>query len=125
MRAEDLILSLIGQYGYLVVFFGVMIESAGIPLPGETILVASGFMVQQGYLDPEDAILFGILGAVIGDQVGYWVGRNGGRPFILRWGRYVLITPDRLGPQRGSSNATVAKRSSWPASWQGLGCSGL
>jgi membrane protein DedA with SNARE-associated domain len=92
----DQILSLIAQYGYLLVFFGVMLESVGIPLPGETILIAAGVMVQQGHLDLGDAILFGILGAVIGDQLGYWVGREGGRPFVLRWGRYALVTPERL-----------------------------
>ncbi len=53
-------------------------------------------MVQQGYLDPGDAIIFGLLGAIVGDQIGYWVGRKGGRPFVLRWGRYVHITPERL-----------------------------
>src|ERR671933_1999180 len=97
MQMLDYILSLIGQYGYLIVFFGVMLESIGVPLPGETILLASGFLVHQGALDLGDAITFGILGAVIGDQIGYWVGREGGRPFVLRWGRYVLITPERLG----------------------------
>jgi undecaprenyl-diphosphatase len=86
---------LIGQYGYLIVFFGVMVESAGIPVPGETILIAAGFLVQQGHLDLGDAIIFGILGAVVGDQIGYWVGREGGRRFVLRWGRYVLITQER------------------------------
>ena len=90
------ILRLIEHYGYLVVFFGVMLESTGVPLPGETILVASGFLAQRGHLDVGDAILFGILGAVAGDQLGYWVGREGGRPFVLRWGRYVRITPERL-----------------------------
>ena len=90
------ILSLIGQYGYLVVFFGVMLESSGVPLPGETILIASGVLVEQGYLDLDNVIVFGILGAVIGDQLGYWVGRKGGRPFVVRWGRYALITPKRL-----------------------------
>jgi len=90
------ILSLIEHYGYLVVFFGVMLESVGVPLPGETILLASGFLAQRGYLDLGDAIVFGILGAVVGEQIGYWVGREGGRPFVLRWGRYVRITPDRL-----------------------------
>ncbi len=75
---------------------GVLLESAGVPLPGETILIAAGVMVQQGHLDLGDAIIFGILGAVAGDQIGYWVGRKGGRPFVLRWGRYVLITPERL-----------------------------
>lgn len=91
------ILSLIGQYGYLIVFFGVMVESMGVPLPGETILIAAGVMVQRGHLDPGDAVAFGVLGAVVGDQIGYWAGREGGRPFVLRWGRYVLITPQRLG----------------------------
>ncbi len=90
------ILRLIEHYGYLVVFFGVMLESTGVPLPGETILLTSGFLAQQGHLDVGDAILFGILGAAAGDQLGYWVGREGGRPFVLRWGRYVRITPERL-----------------------------
>jgi len=93
----DRILSLIEQYGYLVIFFGVMLESTGVPLPGETILLAAGVLVQRGHLDLGDAIVFGILGAVVGDQIGYWVGRGGGRPFVLRWGRYLFITPQRLG----------------------------
>src|ERR671933_510124 len=90
------LLSLIGHYGYLVVFFGVMLESTGVPLPGETILLAAGVMVQRGHLDLGYTIAFGIAGAVVGDQIGYWVGRKGGRPFVLRWGRYVFITPERL-----------------------------
>ena len=92
----DRILSLIEHYGYLVVFFGVMLESTGVPLPGETILLSAGLLVQRGHLDLGYAIAFGILGAVLGDQIGYWVGREGGRPFVLRWGRYVRITPQRL-----------------------------
>jgi len=90
------LLSLIEQYGYLVVFFGVMLESSGVPLPGETILLAAGFLAQRGHIDVGDTIVFGILGAVVGDQLGYWVGREGGRPFVLRWGRYARITPERL-----------------------------
>src|SRR5215212_4564677 len=97
----DRILPLIEHYGYVVILFGVMLESTGVPLPGETILLASGVLVQQGHIDLGDAIVFGILGAVIGDQFGYWVGREGGRPFILRWGRYMKITPDRLGRAEG------------------------
>src|SRR5215210_2522329 len=93
----DRILTLIEHYGYLVVLFGVMLESTGVPLPGETILLAAGVLVQRGHLDLGDTIAFGILGAVLGDQIGYWVGREGGRPFVLRWGRYLFITPARLG----------------------------
>jgi hypothetical protein len=77
LQTLDQILSLIGQYGYLVVFFGVMLESVGVPLPGETILIAAGFLVHQGILDPGDAIASGILGTIVGNQIGYWVGLKG------------------------------------------------
>jgi membrane protein DedA with SNARE-associated domain len=91
------LLHLIGRYGYLVVFFGVALEGAGVPLPGETVLIAAGVLVHRGVLDFGDTLFFGIFGAVVGSQIGYWVGRSGGRPFVLRWGRYVFITPERLG----------------------------
>jgi membrane protein DedA with SNARE-associated domain len=91
------LLHLIGRYGYLAVFFGVSLEGAGVPLPGETVLIAAGALVHRGVLDLGDTLFFGILGAVVGGQIGYWVGRFGGRPFVLRWGRYALITPERLG----------------------------
>ena len=92
----DHILVLIEQYGYLIVFLGVMLESAGVPVPGETVLIACGILAHQGYLGLEDALVFGVLGTVIGDQIGFWVGREGGRPFVLRWGSYVWVTPERL-----------------------------
>jgi undecaprenyl-diphosphatase len=91
------LLHLIGRYGYLVVFIGVMLEGTGVPLPGETVLFAAGVLVHRGVLDFGDALFSGILGTVVGNQIGYWVGRFGGRPFVLRWGRYAFITPERLG----------------------------
>jgi membrane protein DedA with SNARE-associated domain len=90
------LLHLIGRYGYLMLFFGVMLESAGGPLPGEIALITSGALVHR-VLDFGDAVIFGVLGAVGGDQVGYWVGRLAGRPFALRWERHIVITPERLG----------------------------
>lgn len=90
-------LHLIGRYGYLAVFLGVMAESAGVPLPGEAILIAAGALVHHGTLGPGGVLISGVLGAVAGDQIGYWAGRKGGRVFVLRWGRYVFVTPERLG----------------------------
>jgi membrane protein DedA with SNARE-associated domain len=118
------LLELIGRYGYLVVFFGVMLESAGVPLPGETILLASGALAHRGVLSFGDALVFGILGAVVGDQIGYWAGRLGGRPFLLRWGRYVRITPGRLGHAEAFFARHGGERSSWPASSPAFGSSG-
>ena len=66
-------------------------------MPGEAVLLASGALAHRGVLDPVVVLFFGLLGAVTGDQIGYWIGRKGGRPFVLRWGRYVMITPERLG----------------------------
>ena len=87
---------LIEHHGYLIVFLGVMLGTMGIPFPSAAILLAAGVLAQQGHLDLRDAILFGVLGAIIGNQIGYWVGHKGGRPFVLKWGRYVKLTPERL-----------------------------
>jgi len=94
------LLDLIGRYGYLVIFLGVMVESAGVPLPGETVLIASGALAHRGVLDLGDVLFFGTLGAITGDQAGYWIGRKGGRPLVLRWGRYLWITSGRLARAR-------------------------
>ena len=90
------LLHLIGRYGYLVVFFGVMLESVGVPLPGETILIAAGALVHKGALDFGDTLFLGIFGAVVGDQIGYWVGRFEVAHSCCG-GRYAFITPERLG----------------------------
>lgn len=66
-----------------------MLESAGVPVSGETILVTSGVLVQQGYLDLGDAIIFGLLGAMVGDQIGYRVA--GGPPVYSALG---TLSPD-------------------------------
>jgi len=87
---------LIDRYGYLIIFLGVMLGTTGIPFPSAVILLAAGALVQQGQLDLGSATVFGILGAIIGNQIGYWVGHKGGRPFVLKWGRFVKLTPERL-----------------------------
>jgi membrane protein DedA with SNARE-associated domain len=87
---------LIENYGYLIVFFGVVLGTMGVPFPSAAILLASGVLVQQGYLGLEGAIVFGVLGAIVGNQIGYWVGYQAGRPFVLKWGRHVKLTPERL-----------------------------
>jgi membrane protein DedA with SNARE-associated domain len=92
---------LIEHYGYLLVFFGVMLGTMGIPFPSAAILLAAGVLVQQGHLDIRDAIVFGILGAILGNQIGYLVGHRAGRAFVLKWGRYVRLTPERLEQVEG------------------------
>ena len=87
---------LVEDYGSVIVFLGVMLGCSGIPFPSAAILLAAGVLIQQGHLQVGFVIGFGILGAVIGNQIGYWAGHKGGRAFVLKWGRYVKITPERL-----------------------------
>lgn len=87
---------LIENYGYLVVFLGVVLGTMGIPFPSAAILLAAGVLVQQGHLGLTGAIVFGFLGAIIGNQIGYWAGYQAGRPFVLKWGRHVKLTRERL-----------------------------
>ena len=97
----DKFLPLIEHYGYLIVFFGVMLGCSGIPFPSAAILLSAGALVQMGHLRLGEAVAFGILGAIVGNQIGYWVGHKGGREFVLKWGRYIKLTPERLGRVEG------------------------
>jgi membrane protein DedA with SNARE-associated domain len=101
LGSADQITLLIEQYGLLIVFFGVMLGSAGIPVPGQIILLVSGVLAYQGYLDLGGALVCGILGAVVGAQIGFWVGSKRGRSVIERWGHYILVTPERMTRAEG------------------------
>ena len=82
--------------GYLGIFFAMAIESACIPLPSEIVLPLAGWMVARGEFDFWLAALAGTFGCTLGSAVAYWVGALGGRPVLLRYGRYVLISPHEI-----------------------------
>ena len=73
------------HYGLLALFLIVMLESAGVPLPGETALVAAGVFASHGELNIAAVIIVAAAAAIIGDNVGYWIGRTGGRSVLTRW----------------------------------------
>ena len=75
------------RYGYGVVFFGVMLENGGLPLPGETVLLFAGFLAYQGETRLVWTIAIAIAGATTGDSLGYLVGRYGGNAFFDRYVR--------------------------------------
>lgn len=90
------LLSYFSHYGYWVVFFGVMLENAGVPVPGETILLAAGFFAAQGQFNLWEVMVIAALGAVLGDNTGYFLGREVGRATLERYGRYAGLTHGRL-----------------------------
>lgn len=74
--------------GYGALFGFVFAESAGVPVPGETALVAAGLLAGSGQLALPAVIAVGTVAAVLGDNLGYWFGRRGGRALLLRDGRF-------------------------------------
>ncbi len=90
------VLTLFGRYGYAAVFVGVFLENLGVPVPGETVLLAAGFFAKQGTLRLSIVIPCAIVAAILGDNFGYWIGRRGGRKFIERRGKYIGMSTERL-----------------------------
>ncbi|WP_377267218.1 DedA family protein [Peterkaempfera sp. SMS 1(5)a] len=88
---------LLEHYGYLSVGGLVFVEDFGVPAPGEATLVAAAVYAGAGQLSIAAVAGIALVAAVAGDNVGYLIGRTGGRAFVHRWGRYVLLTPERFG----------------------------
>jgi membrane protein DedA with SNARE-associated domain len=90
----------LNHYGYLAIFGLVAIEDFGVPLPGETALLLGALYAGAGRLNILLVALLGFLGATVGDNVGFAIGHFGGRRLLDRYGRFVLLTPARVGKAR-------------------------
>ncbi len=86
----------ISSTGYAGVGLLMAIESACIPLPSEIIMPFAGYLVFKGQFNLLLVATAGALGCNLGSVVAYWVGAIGGRPLVLRYGRYVLMSPRDL-----------------------------
>jgi membrane protein DedA with SNARE-associated domain/membrane-associated phospholipid phosphatase len=86
----------LAEYGYWGLGIGVLLESAGLPIPGETALLVAAFAAAQGRLSLPVVIVVAAVAAVLGDNLGYAAGRRLGRPWLERYGRWLLLTPGRL-----------------------------
>jgi len=88
LTINDQLLAALVSYGMPVLFGIVLITSIGFPLPSTFALIAAGSFVQQGQMNLWLVIALGIVGAILGDQIGYWIGRWGGRLLVLRVSRW-------------------------------------
>jgi|SRR5690625_2250585 len=84
------------QYGYPVLFFVVLVESFGVPAPGQTLLITGALLAATGHLHLWGVLLTVFAAAVIGDSIGYGLGRQGGRRLILRYGGWVGLNRHRF-----------------------------
>jgi membrane protein DedA with SNARE-associated domain len=89
------------NYGYLAVAGFVLLEDFGVPVPGETILILGAVYAGTGRLNVLLVGLIGFLAAVAGDNLGFAIGHVGGRRLLERFGRYILLTPERLDKATG------------------------
>jgi membrane protein DedA with SNARE-associated domain len=89
---SSFIIATISALGYWGIVLLMAIESACIPLPSEIIMPFSGYLVSKGELNLWGVGIAGAVGCVVGSLVAYWVGMYGGRPFIEKYGRYILLS---------------------------------
>ncbi|MGH6968763.1 MAG: DedA family protein [Stellaceae bacterium] len=96
LELSHVIYQYVHDYGYLAVFLGIFLEDFGLPLPGETLLITAAAVAGRQGLNIW--LLAGIawLGAVLGDNVGFLIGHSGGRALLVRHGRRIGITAERL-----------------------------
>ncbi len=91
------LLHLLTTYGYLAVLVFVGIESIGIPFPGETmLLIAAIYAGTTHHLFIPLVIVAAACGAILGDNIGFWIGREGGYRLIRRYGRYIRLDERKL-----------------------------
>ena len=84
------------HWGYLGIVILMAMESSIFPVPSEVVIPPAAFLAAQGHLNFSGVIIAGTVGSYLGSAITYWVSRLLGRPLILRYGRFVLLTPEKL-----------------------------
>ena len=77
MDIQAILLSAMADYGAIAVFIAILFASMGLPLPSTFLLVAAGSFISQGEMDDWSVLMAGIAGAILGDHIGYGMGRWG------------------------------------------------
>lgn len=110
-----MIFSVPSQIGYGALFGLIFVESAGVPVPGETALLGAGVLAGAGHLALPLVIVVGAAAAILGDGLGYWLGRRGGRALLLRDGRLAghrrraVAKGDRFVARHGAKTVFLAR----------------
>jgi membrane protein DedA with SNARE-associated domain len=89
-------ISIISSIGYLGVFLLMVMESMIFPVPSELVMPFAGFLISGGEMSFTLVILFATLGSLVGSLLSYFLGRYGGKRFVLRYGKYFLLNEEHL-----------------------------
>jgi membrane protein DedA with SNARE-associated domain len=92
----DTLAAWLHRWGYGVIFVGMLLENAGLPLPGETVTLLGGYAAGSGQMQVLGVIGAAASGAILGDNIGYWVGRRAGWPLLLRVGGLLRQSPEQM-----------------------------
>jgi membrane protein DedA with SNARE-associated domain len=87
---------LLQTWGYGLIFVAMLLENAGLPLPGETVTLLGGYAAGSGQLQVLGVMAAAAGGAILGDNIGYWIGRRAGWGLILRVGGLLRQSPEQL-----------------------------
>ena len=82
---RETLADLLLAYGYPLIFLAPCLEYAGLPIPGDATLFWASFLARLGHFDLAWVIGMATAGAIVGDNIGYWIGKRGGRPLLERW----------------------------------------
>jgi membrane protein DedA with SNARE-associated domain len=92
----DSVAPILDRWGYLAIGGVIGVESFGVPAPGQTIMIAASIYAGAGRMNIYIVAIVSFVTAVVGDNIGYWIGLRGGRKIVHRWGKYIFVTPERL-----------------------------
>ena len=89
--------SWVAHWGSAAIALAVLLGNIGIPIPEESIILLSGYLAWRGTLSLAAVLAVCVASAIVGDNIGYWIGREGGRPLLLRYGRYAFLSQPQIG----------------------------
>lgn len=87
----DTLLQLMESYGYIAMFVAMALENANIPIPSEVVLGFAGFLISQQIFSFWTTFAVACVAGLVGSVISYWLGSYGGRPLLLKYGKYILF----------------------------------
>ena len=129
----DVVNQWVGQYGYVLVAVFLMIEAAGVPVPGETALVTAAALAGRGTISLVGVIIAGCVGTILGGHAGFWLGVRGGHAAAKKHGKWIGLNEVRLAKthkffeQYGSKTVALGRFIAFLRSFIGIfaGISGM
>ena len=92
----DTLLQLMESYGYIAMFVAMALENANIPIPSEVVLGFAGFLISQQIFSFWTTFAVACVAGLVGSVISYWLGSYGGRPLLLKYGKYIFFNERKL-----------------------------